>query len=183
MFRVPRCAIPQAAFGRRPVIDRGILPERAKLVDDGNAETASDSQCRQRIQHGNERGGRPGGMSRPVLDAAGGGCHFLQENDARCLREPVRPHRIACCAVSMSSGHGPDATRVDASQRRHAAHESNDFSPKATHAVRVQIVNGTTGECAWRRHAASWSSPTSADPSTTLRRKASNMRSVHNEEL
>src|SRR3982074_3492167 len=50
----------------------------------------------------------------------------------------------------MSSGHGPDATRVDASQRRHAAHESNDFSPKATHAVRVQIVNGPTVECAWR---------------------------------
>src|SRR5882757_1940585 len=50
----------------------------------------------------------------------------------------------------MSSGHGPDVTRVDASQRRHAAHESNDFSPKATHAVRVQTVNGPTGECAWR---------------------------------
>src|SRR5436190_21904824 len=49
----------------------------------------------------------------------------------------------------MSSGHGPDTTRVDASRRRHAAHESNDFSPKASHAVRVQIVNGSTGECAW----------------------------------
>jgi hypothetical protein len=42
---------------------------------------------------------------------------------------------------------GPDTIRVDMSQRRHAAHESNDFSPKATHAVRVQIVNGATVEC------------------------------------
>jgi hypothetical protein len=95
-FESPRCAVSQAAFGRRPVVDRGVLPECAKLVDDGNAETASDSQRRQRIQHWGmcvediraECRGQ-------FLDAAAGGCHFLQENDARRLREPVRPHRSA----------------------------------------------------------------------------------------
>ncbi len=50
-FQRPRSAIAEAALGCRPMIDRRILPERAELVDDGDAEAASDAQCRQCIQH------------------------------------------------------------------------------------------------------------------------------------
>ena len=46
-----RRAIAKAALGRRAVVDRGVFPERAHLVDDRDAEPATRAQRRQRVQH------------------------------------------------------------------------------------------------------------------------------------
>ena len=50
-FETPGQAVAQAAFGRRTVIDGGILPGGAHLVDHGNPEPTADLNRRQRVEH------------------------------------------------------------------------------------------------------------------------------------
>ena len=50
-FERPRDAVAGAALARGAVVDRGILPERAQLVDDRQPRLAGNAQRRDRIQH------------------------------------------------------------------------------------------------------------------------------------